>query len=200
MPNAPPDIGIERAQPPTQSETGILGDEPARVDTDEFTDDPDQIRSGILVVVLVLVLVAVLVLLLQFRWLRRDRKLWVGAVVDEDGTSMPVRLRRAAERARSELAARASGPPDDAVIAAWLTLEQATEAEGVGRAPHQTPTEFTAALLGRYTTDEPALDELRALYQRARFGTPGEVGERDVQDARTALDRILRALSESTKV
>jgi hypothetical protein len=35
------------------------------------------------------------------------------------------------------------------------------------------------------------------LYQRARFGRPGEVGEDDVTRAADALDRILHALANA---
>jgi hypothetical protein len=84
---------------------------------------------------------------------------------------------------------RPGAAPGDAVIAAWLTLEHAT---GQRRAPHQTATEFTVALLQRESTDEAALDDLRSLYQRARFGD-GATGE-DAALAVDALDRIMAGL------
>lgn len=200
VPSAPRDVDVEW-EPPPLTHAGSQANEPAgdsaRNDMAEFTDEPDRIRTGVLVVVLVLVLVAVsLVVLRTLR--RRRRRVWVGIPgADEVEAAMPARLRRAAEHARTTLAARTGGPPDDAVVAAWLTLEEAAEAEGAGRLPHETPTEFTVTLLGRYTTDEPALDELRALYQRARFGPPGDVGEVDVQRATDLLDRVLRAFGET---
>jgi hypothetical protein len=85
--------------------------------------------------------------------------------------------------------ARPGGDPRDAVIRAWVTLESATEHQ---RAPHQTATEFTVALLEKETADEDALRELRTLYQRARFGHHS--GESDAAAAKAALDRILATI------
>lgn len=103
-------------------------------------------------------------------------------------TVMRLRLREAVEQARDTLV-RAGGAPRDAVIQAWVTLESATDH---GRAPHQTATEFTIALLAKENADEGALRELRTLYQRARFGHRSS--ERDADQARTALDRILATI------
>lgn len=153
-----------------------------------------------LAIVTLLVLVGVVLLILQ--GLQRRRKAeppWLGLPVkDEAGVNaVRERLREAAEQARGTLSAPTGGPPGDAVIAAWLTLEEAAEAEGAGRAPHQTSTEFTAALLGRHTTDEQALRQLLSLYQRARFGQTAVLDARDVDAARTALDRVLRGLHDA---
>ena len=82
-------------------------------------------------------------------------------------------LERTLAAAQAELSARAPGEPRDAVVAAWLQLEQGAAAAGVPRRPAQTPTEFTTALLTGLLpgdTERAALDELRRLYSRARFG------------------------------
>lgn len=142
------------------------------------------------VVVLVVVMAVLAIVLAVLGALRRRRLIGVGGVVEaSEGVvdSVPrFRLKEAVEQARDVLA-RTGGQPGDAVIAAWVTLENATEHT---RAPHQTATEFTVALLTEENADEDALRELRTLYQHARFGRtaiPADGPER----ARSALDRIL---------
>jgi uncharacterized protein DUF4129 len=100
-----------------------------------------------------------------------------------------VRLKEAVEQAR-DLLVREGGRPRDAVIEAWVTLENAADHK---RAPHQTATEFTVGLLEKENADEVALRELRTLYQRARFST-STVDDDSVTRARTALDRILATI------
>jgi hypothetical protein len=104
-------------------------------------------------------------------------------------------LLHAARQAREILAARQGGAPSDAVIAAWVRLERAGAGAGVRRLAHQTPTEFTDALLARHESARAALDRLRLLYQRARFATAATVGAAEADAARAALDEIVRALS-----
>lgn len=103
-------------------------------------------------------------------------------------TVMRIRLRDAVQEAR-DLLARAGGSSRDAVIQAWVTLENAADHK---RAPHETATEFTVALLEKESADEEALRDLRTLYHRARFGRAGEPGDAD--RARQALDRILATI------
>lgn len=168
----------------------------------DLVDELELVQTSFVIAGMILLLVAFAALLRHLRRRRRrKRRLGVGVEPDDTvgalETTLPMRLRRAAERAHTELADRAGGPPGDAVIAAWLRLEEAAAQEGTGREPHQTATEFTAALLATHTTREPALDELRELYQRARFGPPGLVGDAEADAALAALDRILRALAET---
>lgn len=168
----------------------------------DIVDELRLVQSSFIIIAMILLLIAFAALVRRLQQLRRaKRRLGVGVdVVDEEigelEVTMPMRLRRAARQAREDLAARTGGPPGDAVVAAWLRLEEAAAHEGAARQPHQTATEFTTALLTRYTTGDPAaLDELRGLYQRARFGPPGQVGEADAAAALAALDRILHALA-----
>lgn len=166
----------------------------------DLTDELELLRTAVLIFVMVLFLVAIVLVIRHARRLRRlPRRLGTGVAEADDPGALDViareRLRRAAEQARADLADR-GGPPDDAVIAAWTRLEDAAGREGAGREPHQTPTEFTTALLGRHVTDEAALDELRLRYQRARFGPPGTVTAADVDAALAALDAILTGLDD----
>lgn len=155
-----------------------------------FDVDPALVTK--VVAGLVVVLFGLAALLSFLSWRRTRGRLGVGVVADPvEGTVDPVlrlRLREAVVEARDTLA-RQGGVPGDAVIQAWVTLETATAHT---RAPHQTATEFTVALLEEEHADEDALRELRTLYQSARFGHPGSA--RDAARARAALDRILATL------
>ena len=114
------------------------------------------------------------------RWSRRAE-----GTVD---TTMRLRLKHAVDQARDMLA-RAGGAPGDAVVAAWLTLENATE-HRAGAAPDGHRVHRRAA--GTETADETRCVELRALYQRARFGRPAAPRSDARPPLAAALDRILR--------
>lgn len=103
-------------------------------------------------------------------------------------------LATAVARAEAHLAgSRVSG---DAVIAAWVALEDEAERQGAGRAPAQTATEFTTELLARTAAPADAVATLRGLYHRARF-TSRAITAGDVDRARDALTRIARAIDAS---
>jgi len=181
--------------PLTRGVGGVTLDAPGGAGLGSPSDFADSARLiGIIVAVLAgLLLVAALVIAILSA--RRSRhRLGVGHVVEAvEGTidtTMHLRLTDAVTTARDTLA-RAGGAPGDAVVAAWLTLENATS---TARQPHQTATEFTTALLERETgQDEPALYELRTRYQRARFGDGAT--DDDARAAVAALDRILAAMN-----
>ncbi|NNU26272.1 DUF4129 domain-containing protein [Isoptericola sediminis] len=84
--------------------------------------------------------------------------------------------------------------PHDAVVAAWVALEDAAAEHGTPRDPAQTPTEYTQDLLARTPAPPAEVTTLRRLYQQARFAdhptTDAQVG-----DARAALTRIARRLA-----
>lgn len=79
--------------------------------------------------------------------------------------------------------------PVDAVVAAWLALEDAAGSSGVRRMPAQTPTEFTVAVLERTSADAEATTELLALYHRARFSRQ-PIGADEVALASRCLARL----------
>ncbi|MGW4114844.1 DUF4129 domain-containing protein [Actinosynnema sp. NPDC004786] len=151
-----------------------------------------------LIVFIAVAVVAVIWLLVSLGAFRFRRRRGVGVAVDapdlpeEHAQPPPILVRRAAE-ALEELRGNVAGPPGDAVIAAWLSLERAAEDSGVPRQGHQTATEFTGDLLRRYRVDETAAGTLRSAYQRARFGT-AEVTADDARAATEALAHIVRDL------
>jgi hypothetical protein len=100
----------------------------------------------------------------------------------------------AGRRALAQLRRREGGPPSDRVVAAWLSLEQAATETGTERQPHETPTEFVGSVLAGHAVSPDALDELRRLYGRARFGRAGVLTDADADAAGDALDRIIADL------
>lgn len=82
--------------------------------------------------------------------------------------------------------------PTDAVLAAWVALEDAAARSGVPRRPADTPTELTSRVLAATEADADAVTTLLGLYHRARFSADG-VGPAAVLEAR----RCLAALAAS---
>jgi hypothetical protein len=113
-----------------------------------------------------------------------------GAAADVEQVPELPPLLRGVDSARSSLQRIAA--PDDAIIAAWLAVEEAAEQSGVQRHPAQTPTEFTVAVLSRTSADPAAIHSLLSLYHLARFSarpaSPTDVA---------AADECLRALRRS---
>lgn len=186
VPSSVNDVSLDRGLPPLSVTGG-----PSGVRGSTAAPDPELAAKVVLVLLVVLALTAVVLSVLSF--LRRRRLVGVGHVTGPvEGTVDTVsriRLKEAVVAAR-DLLTRAGGRPGDAVIAAWVTLENATAHR---REPHETATEFTVALLAKENADEAALAELRTLYQRARFGR-GAVDADSAAHAGAALDRILATL------
>jgi hypothetical protein len=81
--------------------------------------------------------------------------------------------------------------PADAVVRAWLGLEETAEKSGVVRGAAETPTEFTSRILSGAFADDWAIRTLLRLYLRARFGDR-PVTSRDVAAVREALQELVR--------
>lgn len=79
--------------------------------------------------------------------------------------------------------------PADAIIAAWVALEEAAADAGVERALSHTPTEFTVAILARLDADPTASSMLLGFYHQVRFGHRIPTAA-DVAAARASLVRI----------
>jgi hypothetical protein len=89
---------------------------------------------------------------------------------------------------------RSAARPADAVVAAWVRLEEAAAASGLPRDPATTPSEFALAVLDRTDADGAATRVLLQLYLRARFGEE-RLGADDVAAARRAVEGIAAALA-----
>jgi hypothetical protein len=204
-------LAARGSSPVTFGERGWFGGtgDQAPVSTPEESA-PDGLAGVISgsVVVLFVVLVALLTVGLAVvvipmigpvRW-RPKRGYDAVAENDEEAVgaaASPGSLLTGARTALSELRERPAGPPSDAVVAAWLRLEEAAAGSGVPRLDHETPTEFTGALLVRYEVDTDAAATLRGLYQRARFGPAGQVSTQDADRAEEALERIVVSLDRA---
>jgi hypothetical protein len=100
----------------------------------------------------------------------------------------PARLLTGIELALQALAEERE--PADAVVRAWLGLQETAEESGIVRRPSETPTEFAGRVLsGAFPNPEP-LQTLLRLYLRTRFGDHPVTGD-DVSAVREALERLL---------
>lgn len=113
-----------------------------------------------------------------------------GTATPDDAVDLP-ELQDAVTRALAHLDGHAR--PRDAVVAAWVALEEAAARAGAHRDPAQTPTEFTGTVLAKTPAPPAAVARLRTLYQRARF-TDRPIDRTAVAQARTALADIARSL------
>lgn len=179
---------------------GIGGLGIGELDEPEFEANPFTI--GVLVFALLLAAVAVVIVVLAaVAALRRLRHLrWTPPQRDvvDDGYDIRIDtvLATAADDAVRDAEAALPGESTDAVIACWIRLERAAEHAGAPRSAHETPSEFTAALLAEQDADREAVAEMLALYHRARFGSaplPDAAGEQ----AARALRRIAATLRPS---
>lgn len=102
------------------------------------------------------------------------------------------------ELLRSSGARRAlleTGEPRNAIVAAWLDLEESARATGLPRHPSETSTEYTERVLGTWSVDALAITGLAQLYREARF-SHHELGEPERQRALAALDVLHRDLQQ----
>lgn len=103
-------------------------------------------------------------------------------------------LADAAGAAATDLRAGVGGDPSDAVVRAWVRVEEAAAGSGATRAASQTATEFTADLLRRGMADPTPITTLLTLYGQARFGTE-PLTRAEVGRARGAFDTVHRRLA-----
>jgi hypothetical protein len=81
--------------------------------------------------------------------------------------------------------------PADAIVRAWLGLQETAAESGIVRRPAETPTEFTSRILSRAFADDRAVRTLLRLYLRTRFGDHPVTTE-DVAAVRAALQELVR--------
>jgi hypothetical protein len=170
----------------------------------KLSDGDDLVAQIIAMVMAVIVCLAVLalVVLVIVLVVRRLRELWRdrplrrrdGTEVDDEpaaGAEAPV---AAAAAIRRGIAAAidvigASREPGDAIIAAWVGLEQTAADSGVARAASETPREYTLRIIARRAATERDVSALVDLYERVRYG--GHVADdADRRAARELLERL----------
>jgi hypothetical protein len=81
--------------------------------------------------------------------------------------------------------------PADAIVRAWLGLQETAEESGIVRQPAETATEFTSRILSRAVVDDRAVRTLLRLYLRTRFGDHPVTSD-DVAAVRMALQELVR--------
>jgi hypothetical protein len=161
------------------------------------TVNPDVVFSLLpILIVFSLLLIAVILLLLRY-WLRH-RRVAVGRFLRvetafEDSTTetetdadLPV-LHRGLLRAADVL--ETNREPRDAIVRAWLGLQEAAEDSGLRRRPAETPTEFTSRVFESVDADRAAAAALLKVYLRVRF-RPGAATDADVAVARESIQRL----------
>ncbi len=143
---------------------------------------------------------------LVVRWFRRhpvelppeapdDAGLDPGETLRGPGVAQPDLPALRAAVAGADLLVRRRVPPTEAVVAAWVHLEDAAGRSGVPRKRTQTPTEFTVDVLDRTPVDPAATRALLDLYLRARFGDDPMTGA-DVASALAALTTLAEGLGD----
>jgi len=157
-----------------------------------------SIAPGLVIGILVVIAVLIAGVLL-WRWLRSRPTRFTAtipvaettlpdtraAVDDEpDSEALAPVVRRGLARAVELLAEDI--PPSDAIVAAWLGLQEAAEDSGVRRRPAETPAEFTARIIRRAGADPRSATTLLRLYQDVRFGGIAATTA-DIARARAAL-------------
>jgi hypothetical protein len=177
---------------------------------DKYDERTSDSASDIVAVILAIVVTLVIcgLLVLAARSLRRAVDQWLATRGEEAPTisdslttavALPpiAALHEAAEQAATSL--RTAEEPSDAIIAAWLSLEQAAESSGMPRSPAQTPTEFTLVVLDATAAQPQAVQQLLSLYHLARFATTPLTDEH-VAAALAALDQLTRDFASRVAV
>lgn len=160
-----------------------------------------SIPSWVFVVILVVVLsiVALFAVPMVKRWLtgrgpkERDDDVDAGTPAGfEAYPATPALQEGVAQAAR--LLEDPDVPPGDAVIAAWVALEDAAARSGVVRDRAQTASEFTVAVLGATLADPAATRWLLGRYLDARY-SEHVLTAADVQGARDALATLAEGVA-----
>jgi hypothetical protein len=141
---------------------------------------------------------AIVVVLLLRRWLagrpsRATLRVPEVAVLSTSAAEIEVEpeapvIRRGVEQALRLL--DEEHEPGDAVMQAWLGLQESAEDSGIVRRPAETPTEFTSRIMSRAFADDRPIRTLLTLYLRTRFGDHPVTAD-DVTRARAALQGLV---------
>lgn len=157
-----------------------------------FVDIMTVVLKVALAVVVLLVLVAVTRALLQW-WGSRQP----GAVAAREAADPSPDVILAGAREGEELLAH--GTPANAVVAAWVALEESVRAAGVRDDGSRTAAELVTGVLRSFRVEREPLEQLAALYREARFSTH-PIGEDMRQQARDALGRVTADLARAVRV
>jgi len=161
-----------RSSTPT-SQTAQVDQPRERPGTAPDAGQSDLFPFSLWVFVYVLLIGTLVLLALVFwggvrRW--RAQRLAAARFVPSDLDALDADLeRRLVDAVEAQLADLGSGTPRNAVVACWLTLEEAVAGTGFYRDPALTSAEFTQQVLAAYALDDHAIQRLCDLYREARF-------------------------------
>ncbi|MGB3731206.1 DUF4129 domain-containing protein [Microbacterium sp.] len=169
-------------------------------------DAPDvalRIIGIILVLIVVTLIAAGLVLLVRAlirawkdRPLRRQDAVDVDLDLAVEASAEPVpdapAVRRGIAAARDAITRRID--PGEAIIAAWLGLEETASDAGAGRGTSETPAEFTLRILRHRQGIDGPTNRLLRLYEGVRFGrhAASESDRTAAADALAAIEDVWR--------
>lgn len=165
-------------------------------------EDGPPLLMLVLATILILIVTAVLIfgliwlirLLLSYLRTRRPA-LRPGVATDGESSAELITeqtvdeptIRRGISAARTAITSHAE--PSDAIVAAWVGLEETAAASGTGRGASETPAEFTLRILLRRQGIEVPTRRLLSVYERVRFG--GSSADESMRDeAESALKAI----------
>lgn len=194
-----PDISLERFQlePPDGTSFGLdveLPEEETEVFKVWEVDLPEAVK-----VILQILLIAGALALMVSAWNRRPRLRWRRKRPAEDFDVLDELATLVAADAAAQREVLATGTPRNAIVACWLRLETVTAGAGLDRDPADTSEEFTSRVLGQFSVDSSAVNELAALYRKARFSSQ-DIGETERAVAVNALDAVHQSLRASPAV
>ncbi|MDO5662267.1 MAG: DUF4129 domain-containing protein [Brachybacterium sp.] len=190
------DFQIENDDEPVQGPA----DEPdwSRGETPPARDDAPRGATDLTGTIMMILAAAgslillVLVVLVVRRLLEMRRPREAPEPPVEESEAMRVQdVQIALEEARGTL--RTEQLPADAIVRAWLTLEDAVRSAGVARRPNQTTSEYVVRVLADVDLDERDLADFADLYRRSLFDAE-PVGETDRERAGQLLDRLAAQL------
>ena len=165
---------------PSATNQGLKG-------ADVRTSDPLLVSLVGLAMKLVLAVVVIVVLVAIGRALRDRWAARAADTADQDPVDVLPEVLLEGAREGEQLLAR--GTPANAVIAAWVALEDAVRSAGVRDDDSRTSAELVTTVLRSYRVDRAPLDTLAALYREARFSSH-PVAEDHRATAREALVQV----------
>lgn len=155
---------------PPSTDTDVVGPLEGELPPPEPTTNSDWFRRMVAVVgLMVLLYLAYAVLSTWWQlWQERERRVRVDTtpLTPLDALPGPVELHE-----QAQFDALAHGEPRNAIVAAWLRLEDDIAATGWPRRPAETSTEYTARVLATAGLAAEAVNTLAALYREARFSS-----------------------------
>ncbi len=165
--------------------------------------DPGAVRTVILILLglvaaaLLALLVVVVTRALRRAWENRELDVREGAVISAasatpaaaDAQPDAAVIQRGIVAALQRIDEPAAA--GDAIVAAWVGVEEAAADSGVARGVSETAGEFAVRIIARRSAIEVDARRLLALYERVRFGGYAAT-EADRAEARRLLERIER--------